>query len=322
MEGATKERRRILVIDDDPETARCVRSWYSGRAVEVNSALDGSSGLAALATQRPDIVLLDLRMPGLDGITVAQRLREDPAARSIPVILLTACRDVESKVSAFAAGVDDYVTKPFEFAEVDARIETMLRKRDRMLGLESQVVDLNSSKQQLETLLTLDEKTGLANFREFQRRLSDEWRRSERYGAPLSLVFLDLDHFKQVNDRLGHLAGDRVLREFAMLVTGGARTSDLSARYGGEEFAMVLPHTDGSMAMRVAERVLCAVREFVFCEDEAPTRLTVSAGVATYPTTLGVDSVEALIRAADRALYEAKDRGRDQVVEGAPSTAR
>lgn len=312
----------VLVVDDAEDVRRSLCETLDEHGYVTKVAGDGLEALELIIEAQPDVILLDLRMPGLDGITVAQRLREDPAARSIPVILLTACRDVESKVSAFAAGVDDYVTKPFEFAEVDARIETMLRKRDRMLGLESQVVDLNSSKQQLETLLTLDEKTGLANFREFQRRLSDEWRRSERYGAPLSLVFLDLDHFKQVNDRLGHLAGDRVLREFAMLVTGGARTSDLSARYGGEEFAMVLPHTDGSMAMRVAERVLCAVREFVFCEDEAPTRLTVSAGVATYPTTLGVDSVEALIRAADRALYEAKDRGRDQVVEGAPSTAR
>ncbi len=161
----------------------------------------------------------------------------------------------------------------------------------------------------------VDDKTGLYNFRAFQRKLAEEWQRAKRYTVPLSLVFFDIDQFKRVNDTLGHPAGDRVLEEFSTLVTGGARANDVAARYGGEEFAVILPHTDAEMAVRVAERIRRAVQEFVFLEGDTPTQITVSAGVATMPTTPGVDSMDALVRAADEALLAAKDRGRNRVVE-------
>jgi diguanylate cyclase (GGDEF)-like protein len=304
-----------LVVDDDPQTAGLVRKWYAGQPVEIFDASDGTTGLRLAAEKGPHLILLDLRMPGLDGVSMARQLKADPRTRAIPVIMLSACRNLESKVDGFAAGVDDYVTKPFEFAEVDARIRTMLRKHEFLAGLQSQVSDLTADNEQLEQLLQTDEKTGLFNFRAFQRRLTDEWQRAERYAVPLSLVFLDLDWFKSVNDTLGHQAGDSVLKEFATLVAGGARASDLAARYGGEEFAVILPHTDGAMAVRVAERIRRAVAEFVFLADETPTRITVSAGVATFPTSTDVDSVDALVRAADRALYLAKDLGRNRVIQ-------
>jgi len=305
---------RILVIDDDPQTVQMARTWFEGQPYEFLEAPDGETGWQLTLEKRPDLILLDLRMPGLDGITLAGRLKRDPLTRSVPIILLTACRNVETKVEGFAAGVDDYVTKPFAFEEVDARIKSALKKRDVMVHLEGTVRDLTSTNQELEQLLMLDEKTGLYNFREFQRRLKQEWHRAERYEVDLSLVFFDLDHFKQVNDSLGHPAGDQVLREFATLVAGGARANDVSSRYGGEEFAVVLPHTDASMAARVADRIRRAVKEFVFLADEEPTHITVSAGVATYPSSNDIDSVDALIRAADQALYRAKDLGRDRVV--------
>jgi diguanylate cyclase (GGDEF)-like protein len=168
----------------------------------------------------------------------------------------------------------------------------------------------------------VDEKTGLYNFREFQRRLREEWQRAERYTVPLSVVFFDLDHFKRVNDTLGHQAGDRVLKEFAMLATGGARANDIAARYGGEEFAVILPHTDGEMAVRVAERIRRAVAEFEFDAGESPTRITVSAGVATLTAKREVSSVDDLVRAADAALYEAKELGRNRVVVARPEHTR
>jgi diguanylate cyclase (GGDEF)-like protein len=166
----------------------------------------------------------------------------------------------------------------------------------------------------LEVEATVDEKTGLANYRVFYKRLREEWERSERYKLPLSVVMLDLDDFKRVNDTVGHLAGDRVLREFAVLVSGGARATDLAARYGGEEFAMILPHTDRARAERVAERVRAAVYEFSFLEPEQPLRVTVSAGVATFDDTPEIASAEQLIAAADRALYAAKNAGKNRVV--------
>jgi diguanylate cyclase (GGDEF)-like protein len=312
MDGP-EARRRILVIDDDPETARLIRKWFAAEPYDVHEAREGQAGLEASRSLRPDLIVLDLRMPGIDGFSVARALKQDPLTRSAPVLMVTACRDVDAQVEAFSAGTDDYVTKPFQFEELDARIRSMLRRREFLLGLEGTIRELTSTNEQLEQLLITDEKTGLYNFREFRRRLRDEWARAARYRTALSLVFLDIDDFKQLNDRLGHPAGDRVLAEFATLVTGGARASDFAARYGGEEFSVILPHTRLDMAMRVADRIRRAVREFEFLADESPCRVTVSAGVATFPSP-EIDSVDALIRAADVALYRAKDMGKDRVV--------
>ncbi len=295
-----RTRSRILVVDDEPGTAEVIRKWFTGQPYDILAASRGEDGLRMAAEGNPDIILLDIMMPGMDGHEVARRLKGDPATKGIPIILVTARKETVHKVQAFDADVDDYITKPFEFEEIDARIRSMLRKRLLYKELEEQTV--------------VDDKTGIANYRHFVRRLGEEWLRAQRYGTPLSLVMLDLDNFKRVNDTHGHPAGDRVLKEFAMLVTGGARATDLAARFGGEEFAIILPHTDKAMATRVAERILSGVQDFVFLSPDAPTRLTVSAGVATYPSSPDIDSHDALVRAADRALYRAKSEGKNRVV--------
>lgn len=307
-------RYRILVVDDDPQAAGAMRSWYGGQPYTILEARDAEEGLRMAREETPDLILLDVRMPGLDGLSAAKLLKSEPVTKNIPIILLTACRDVTNKVQAFAAGADDYVTKPFAFEEVDARIGAMLRKRELYLALESKNQQLEVTNAQLEELLVVDEKTGLANYRHFHRKLREEWLRGQRYGDPLSVVMLDLDDFKRLNDSAGHPAGDRALKEVATLVAGGARATDVPARYGGEEFAIILPHTDGPMAARVAERILAAVREFAFLADEHPARLTASAGVATFSTGSPLTSPEALVQAADRALYRAKDLGKNRVV--------
>jgi diguanylate cyclase (GGDEF)-like protein len=312
---STEGRNRILVIDDDPETARLLRSWFKGKEYEILDAPDAVEGLKVTMSSSPDLILLDIRMPGMDGLATARHLKTDPVTRSIPVILLTACRELEAKVEAFGAGADDYITKPFEFEDVDARIRAMLRKRELYIKLEGTVRDLKASNKQLAELLVVDEKTGLFNYRQFRQKLEEEWLRAERYGTPLSLIMMDLDSFKTLNDTYGHLAGDRALQEFATLVAGGARATDIAARYGGEEFAIVLPHTNGSMAVRVAERIREATSQFVFLADEHSLNMTVSAGVATFPSAGSVDSPDALIRIADQALYRAKQDGRNRVVD-------
>jgi diguanylate cyclase (GGDEF)-like protein len=305
---------RILIIDDDPNTARIVRTWFKKEPYEILAAENGEKGLQIALRERPDLILLDLKMPGMDGFSVARELKDDAHTRHTPVLVLTACRDVDAKVEAFNAGTEDYVTKPFTVEELDARIRSMLKRRDLLSGLESTIQSLHDTNAQLEQLLMVDEKTGLYNFREFRRRLRAEWSRATRYETPLSLVFLDIDDFKQLNDTLGHQVGDRILAELATLVTGGARANDVAARYGGEEFSIILPHTDGEMALRVAERIRRAVSEFTFNAEDEPTRITVSVGVATFPSTEGLDSVDDLVRAADLAMYRAKDRGKDCVV--------
>jgi diguanylate cyclase (GGDEF)-like protein len=312
--SAAAQSRRILVVDDDPETARLVRTWFAGQPYHILEANDGQEGVERAAAEAPDLILLDLRMPKLDGLAAAKQLKTSPTTRNIPIILLTASKASSDKVEAFACGADDYVTKPFDLEEVDARIRAMLRKRDMYEGLESKIEDLQSTNTQLEELLIVDEKTGLYNFRQFQKKLKEEWLRAERYATPLSLAMLDLDDFKTVNDTYGHPSGDRALTEFATLVTGGARGIDIAARYGGEEFAVILPHTDAEMATRVAERILHAVRAFRFLAPEHPMRITVSAGIATFPSFRDVDSANGLVYAADRALYRAKRTGKDRVV--------
>ena len=247
---------------------------------------------------------MDLMMPRTNGFEASRRLKADPATSGIPVILLSARREPQAKREAFDAGVDHYVEKPFDLAEMEARIRSMLEKRKTYLKLEEEA--------------TVDEKTGLANYRVFFKKLREEWERSDRYKLPLSIVMLDLDDFKRVNDTVGHPAGDRVLREFAMLVSGGARGTDLAARYGGEEFAMILPHTDRLRAERVAERVRAAVADFSFLELDHPLRVTVSAGVATFDSGSDIASAEQLVSAADRALYAAKKAGKNRVVVHQP----
>jgi diguanylate cyclase (GGDEF)-like protein len=308
------KQRRILVVDDHPETARLVRNWFAGQPYDILEASDGDEGVKRAAEDAPDLILLDLKMPRVDGLTAARMLKQDPATRSIPIILLTASKAISDKVEAFAAGADDYVTKPFDFDEVDARIRAMLRKRELYTTLETTIETLKTTNNQLEELLIVDEKTGLYNFRQFQRKLNEEWLRAERYGNSLSLAMLDLDDFKRVNDSYGHPTGDSVLREFATLIAGGARATDLTARYGGEEFAIILPHTGGTMASRVADRIRIAVRDFRFAAPEHALRLTVSIGISTFPSVPDVTTGSSLILAADRALYRAKKMGKDCVV--------
>ncbi len=295
---------KILVVDDDPNTGRLVRGWYKDQPVEILEASDGDEGVLLAVSENPDIILMDLMMPRTNGFEASKRIRAEPTTSRTPLILLSARREPETKREGFDAGIDHYVEKPFDLGELDARIRPMLQKRKLHLQLEEEA--------------TVDEKTGLSNYRVFFRKLREEWERSERYKLPLSIVILDLDDFKKVNDAHGHLAGDKVLREFAMLVSGGARGTDLAARYGGEEFAMILPHTDREHAERVAERVRAAVADFSFLEPEHALRVTVSAGAATFAPGSIINTAEQLVAAADRALYAAKKAGKNKVVVHRP----
>ncbi len=295
---------KILVVDDDTNTARLLRGWYKDQLVEVLEANNGDDGIGLARSEKPDLILMDYSMPGTNGFEASRRLKADPATAHIPVVLLSAHRAPQIKREGFDAGIDQYVEKPFDLDEMDARIRKVIEKSRAYLKLEEAA--------------TVDEKTGIANYRVFFKRLRDEWERSERYGHPLSIVMLDLDDFKRVNDTVGHPAGDRVLREFAVLLSGGARGTDLAARYGGEEFAMILPHIDRDQAERVAERVRAAVADFSFLEPDHPRRVTVSAGVATFVRGLDIASAEQLVAAADRALYAAKKAGKNKVVVHEP----
>jgi two-component system chemotaxis family response regulator WspR len=320
MDTLRENQPRILVADDDPDALGLLGRLTAEAGHHLITAQDGTTALARARESHPDLVLLDLVMPGLNGIEVTRALKEDPKLSTIPVVILSARQSPADKIAAFEAGADDYVTKPFSLDEIDARIKANLRKRELYLGLEAANRRLREVNLRLNELVLTDEKTGLANYRAFQRRLQDELRRADRYGMALSLAMLDLDDFKVLNDRFGHATGDQVLHSVARILGSTARATDFVARYGGEEFVMLLPHTGPTEALRVAQRVRQAVAHGHHVEAMDPGhKLTLSVGIATYPNDPTVQEPEDLVRAADRALYAAKEAGKDRCVVDADS---
>jgi diguanylate cyclase (GGDEF)-like protein len=305
---------RILVVDDVKDNVTVLSDWLERKGYQVEAANNGEQALQKVQASPPDLILLDVLMPDLDGIEVARRLREAKELKRVPIILLTARRSTADKVRGLKAGADDYITKPFDFEEVDARITAMLEKRDLYQALERANARLREANEKLKRTLVTDEKTRLYNYRYFCERAAEEFKRAQRYESELSCIMIDLDHFKRLNDTHGHLKGDRVLREIGRVLREGARETDFVARYGGEEFAILCPHTDTEQALVVAERIRRAVEEREFDLDGASARITVSLGVSTWPRRRDARSSNDLIEAADAALYEAKRQGRNRVV--------
>jgi diguanylate cyclase (GGDEF)-like protein len=259
-----------------------------------------------LSEQDVALVLCDIEMPDLDGFNFLKLKMSKPEFLNIPVIMLTVKDHMEEKLRGLSEGASDYLTKPFEDQELVARVRVHLQ----IVALQD---ELKRRNKRLELLSRTDELTGLSNRRHFMERLGSEFVRSQRYRSSVSLVLLDVDHFKRVNDTYGHIVGDQVLVGVADCMTGLLRRCDVAARHGGEEFAMVLPETPESGALVVAERFRETVEEALFESPDVSVRVTVSLGVATYPGGR-IETAEDLLRRADQALYAAKNAGRNRVV--------
>ncbi|MGD8858538.1 MAG: diguanylate cyclase [Myxococcales bacterium] len=295
---------RVLVAEDDGMARDHIARLLRSHGMEVETAEDGNRALAKARDADVDLVLLDIIMPGLDGLDCCRLIKGIVGDGFLPVVLLTARSDSDSRVAGLRIGADDYVCKPFDERELLARVTNLLRIK-RMHD------QIHAAKEKLATLAVKDELTGLYNYRYLQTRMAEEYKRAERYREPLACVMLDVDHFKRVNDQHGHDVGDDVLREVASRLLEAVREVDVVARYGGEEFLLVLPSTNFSGALTVAERVWRSVGE-----DElrtgGPGAITVSLGVAVYPSR-DIRSKDQLIKAADRALYQAKHDGRNRI---------
>ena len=280
-------------------------------------ATNGEDALRLAREAVPDLVLLDAEMPGMSGFQVCEVLKADPALADVPVIFVTSHSEPAFEVSFLELGAADFIAKPISAPLVLARVKTQLRVK-RMAD-------------ELRRIATIDVLTGVANRRRFDEALEKEWRRARRSGDPMSLLMIDVDHFKPFNDRYGHSAGDACLRSVAHALMGaGLRTADLVARYGGEEFAVLLPHTSRGGAEHVAHGVLGAVEALGIAHDasSAARHVTVSVGVACYDDVSGcwlppsADSRLAdldascspadLVQAAGKALHSAKQSGRAQ----------
>jgi diguanylate cyclase (GGDEF)-like protein len=307
--------KRILVVDDHPDNVQVLRARLEARGYLVDEAGDGEEALERVYTAPPpDLILLDIMMPKIDGLEVVRRIKSDPTLPFIPVIMQTALDTTENVVQGLDAGADDYIAKPIKFGELDARVKSLLRIQSLQASLEQREKELSVANAQLLVMSSTDALTGVANRRSLEERLHDMWEHSQRLHEPLSLVMCDIDHFKHVNDDYGHQAGDAVLQQFAKLLQDEAREIDKVGRYGGEEFVLLLPGTVLDAAVTFAERIRERVEKYAFTfEDGQSLHRTMSCGVAAWPHPR-VGDQDALIKAADDALYVAKETGRNRVV--------
>ena len=307
IRSAASLRARLLVADDEPD-ARELLGEALRQEYDVLTASDGQEAVDVARAQRPDLVLLDLNMPRLDGFEVLEQLRADPSTTDVPVILVTARSDDAGKVPALDQGAVDYLQKPFSERELRARVERTLRL------VRSQIA--------LRELAQTDPLTGLANLRAFRARLDDEVKRARRYRTPLTCVMADLDQLKPINDELGHAAGDRAIAQVAAVIREELRETDFGARYGGDEFIVLLPHTAAEEGRVFAERVCARIRSTELLVGDRRLSLAASFGVACRPADAGDEPPESLVHAADTALYAAKRDGRARVVVAPPDELR
>lgn len=304
---------RILVVDDHPDNVEIINARLSSRGFTIETASNGEEALAKVQADPPQLILLDVMMPLMDGYEVSRRIKNDDALPYIPIILVTARDSTQDKVEGLDAGADDYLTKPINFPELEARVRSMLRIKRLSDELDQKNRELEDANRRLRKLSITDGLTELFNHRHVHELLHEEFERSKRSGEPMSVAMLDLDKFKQVNDTYGHPTGDVILYETARILKDTAREIDMVGRYGGEEFIAILPQTDEDAAEQFAERVRRAVNEHLFRDEATEVRMTLSAGVASFPGE-GIDDPDLLIKHADQALYEAKGAGRNRVV--------
>ena len=317
-------RRRVLIVDDSNAVRVSLREALVDLPAvgEIVEAIDGIDALSLLARTPVDLILTDITMPRLDGFKFLSAVRNNPRHRDVMVIMLSALDESVDKVRGLTLGANDYVTKPFERAELLARVTVMLKMKDLQEELQSKAAALERANRELERLANQDGLTGLPNRRSFFARLEIEFRRSRRFGSSLTLLMLDIDHFKSFNDSYGHQAGDEALRAVGAALAAGIRTYDFAGRYGGEEFICFLPETATADALVVAERLrqlVSAARVGAAGSDGGPGNvgMTASVGVATWPDC-PAEKADDLVAAADTALYLAKSAGRNRCVVASP----
>jgi len=297
----------VLIIDDSvsvrEQIIRILESFnLFSRYYE---AEDGLEGFKKLLSLQVDIVLCDLEMPRIDGFKFLSMLKSRHELQDIPVLILTGLGDRDRKIKGLQQGASDYITKPFDPDELVARVKVHLKIKNLQ-------DDLKHSNELLLDLSNTDHLTGLFNRRYMMEALAKEVQRSNRKGSKLSIILLDIDHFKLVNDTYGHLQGDVVLKQVSLLLKKELRSYDCAARYGGEEFVAILPDSTLKEAIFVAERIRLAIQEAKFVDELTGLNLTVSQGVACFPLE-GIATVDAYIKLADDALYRAKNNGRNRV---------
>ncbi len=297
-----REKPLLLVVEDDPDAREILGELLQDR-YEVTSAGDGETAIEMANRLAPDLVLLDLFLPGLDGFATLSRLRRDKRTADLPVIFLSAQGDADTKSQGLSLGAQDYLAKPFSAQELIARVERTLHQ--------------TAQREHFRALAETDALTGLPNFRSFRARLEEEVRRAERYKGALACAMMDLDGLKQINDALGHGAGNRAIQAFGDAIRMELRETDFAARYGGDEFVVLFPQTTAAQTQLFAERLRRRLQR-ASVETGIPVRTSI--GVASLDGGSAklepAEAADDLLKRADEALYSAKRSGRDRVELG------
>jgi diguanylate cyclase (GGDEF)-like protein len=292
--------QRLLIVDDDPSNIRLLASIFDD-AYDILFATSGKDALRIATNESPDLILLDVMMPEMDGYQVCRLLKADLLTQDIPIIFVTAHSDVEEEIHGLEIGAADFITKPFCPAIVKIRVRNQ--------------IELKSAREKLIRLAITDGLTGIPNRRYFDEQLAHEWHRAMRMNHELAVAMIDVDWFKKYNDYYGHQAGDDCLRRVAKTLAYTAkRCSDVVARYGGEEFSLILPTTNSQAALIVAQNACLALSNLQLPHALSDFgNVTLSVGVAVGLPTIN-ETADKLVRHADEALYTAKHQGRNQAV--------
>ena len=305
MDKKIRNKPIILVVDDAPVNVKILTAALRQDYL-VKVAVNGSDALASAKSEpHPDLILLDVMMPEMDGYEVLRLLKENPATSRIPVIFVTAKASAIDEEAGLNLGAVDYITKPISIPITRARVRNHVA-----LKLQADL---------LEELSLIDPLTQIPNRRRMDENLESEWKKALRCGKPLSILMIDIDHFKGYNDHYGHGAGDECLCRVAEVLSDGvSRSGDMVARYGGEEFAVILPETDLQSALLIAERLrqLVLGLNLPHAASRLGTRVTVSIGCATMDNATDITRTAGLLQKADSMLYQAKNLGRNRVYAG------
>ncbi|MBN2443917.1 MAG: diguanylate cyclase [Spirochaetales bacterium] len=283
-----KHDEKIVVAEDNPRLQELITKRLEKEGYEVYKADNGRQALELINKIIPDLIILDIKMPELDGYEVKRALSKQKLTETIPVIFLTGRDELSDKVKGLSLGADDYITKPFKKEELLARIEAILRR-----------------KRYYENMAMHDTLTGVYNVTYFNQQFSQFFNMAERYGHSFSILFIDVNKFKYINDTYGHKTGDTVLQSIAEIMEQKLRKSDIISRYGGDEFAIILPHTELEKAEELATRLKEAVASTKIKNDEsAPIAVSISIGCAAYSS--GYKTKDNMFEVADKKMYESK----------------
>jgi diguanylate cyclase (GGDEF)-like protein len=304
MSSAPK-RCRVLMVEDSRVSLEVYAQRLERRGYQVTTAISAEEARAELENGVPDLILLDVFMPKVSGFELLRELRSSPKTATVPVILISALADTKHIVEGLELGGNDYVTKPIVMPILTARMEALLRSSELVRRLEVQT-------ELLSKLAAFDDLTGVYNRRSMFHHLEAELSRCRRYGRSVSVLMVDIDHFKRVNDEHGHLIGDQALRFVATSLQNELRSMDFLCRYGGEEFCAILPETNRPGAARAGERLRSAIERTSFKHERVRLSLTVSVGASSWTANEG-NEIPDLLQRADGALLEAKRSGRNRV---------